>query len=82
MTSDDRRLLILRRLDEIERKLDHMLDELGFAAVPAVPRSGTIHGTPFVVVSGWCDPAPLTARPCPCSQRRRGHSSPEPLRTF
>ena len=26
--SDDRLLLILRRLDEIERKLDHMLDEL------------------------------------------------------
>jgi hypothetical protein len=28
MTSDDRLLLILRRLDEIERKLAHMLDEL------------------------------------------------------
>jgi tetrahydromethanopterin S-methyltransferase subunit G len=28
MTSDDRLSLILRRLDEIERKLDHMLDEL------------------------------------------------------
>jgi hypothetical protein len=28
MTSDDRLLLILRRLDEIERKLDHMLEEL------------------------------------------------------
>ena len=28
MTSDDGLLLILRRLDEIERKLDHMLDEL------------------------------------------------------
>jgi hypothetical protein len=28
MPSDDRLLLILRRLDEIERKLDHMLDEL------------------------------------------------------
>ena len=28
MPSDDRLLLTLRRLDEIERKLDHMLDEL------------------------------------------------------
>ena len=28
MTSDDNLTLILRRLDEIERKLDHMLDEL------------------------------------------------------
>ena len=28
MTSDDRLSLILRRLDEIERKLDRMLDEL------------------------------------------------------
>ena len=28
MTSEDRLLLILRRLDEIERKLDHVLDEL------------------------------------------------------
>jgi hypothetical protein len=28
MSSNDRLLLILRRLDEIERKLDRMLDEL------------------------------------------------------
>jgi hypothetical protein len=28
MTSDDRLLLILRRLDEIERKLDRMRDQL------------------------------------------------------
>ena len=28
MTSDDSLSLILRRLDEIERKLDHMLEEL------------------------------------------------------
>jgi hypothetical protein len=28
MTSDDRLLLILRRLDEIERKLDRILEEL------------------------------------------------------
>jgi tetrahydromethanopterin S-methyltransferase subunit G len=28
MTSEDRLALILRRLDEIERKLDHMLEEL------------------------------------------------------
>ena len=28
MTSNDRLLLILRRLDEIERKLERMLDEL------------------------------------------------------
>ena len=28
MPSGDRLLLILRRLDEIERKLDHLLDEL------------------------------------------------------
>jgi tetrahydromethanopterin S-methyltransferase subunit G len=28
MTSDDRLSLILRRLDEIERKIDRMLDEL------------------------------------------------------
>jgi hypothetical protein len=28
MTSNDRLSLILRRLDEIERKLDHMLEEL------------------------------------------------------
>jgi hypothetical protein len=28
MTSDDSLLLILRRLDEIERKLDHMLEEI------------------------------------------------------
>jgi hypothetical protein len=28
MTSDDRHLLILRRLDEIERKLDRTMEEL------------------------------------------------------
>ena len=28
MTSDEGLLLILRRLDEIERKLDHVLEEL------------------------------------------------------
>jgi hypothetical protein len=28
MSSDDNLLLILRPLDEIERKLDHMLEEL------------------------------------------------------
>ena len=28
MTSDDSLSLILRRLDEIERKLDHVLEEL------------------------------------------------------
>ena len=28
MISEDRLLLILRRLDELERKLDHMLEEL------------------------------------------------------
>jgi hypothetical protein len=28
MTSDDSLSLILRRLDEIERKLDHMFEEL------------------------------------------------------
>ena len=28
MTSDDRLSLILRRLDEIERKVDHVLEEL------------------------------------------------------
>jgi hypothetical protein len=28
MSSDDGLLVILRRLDEIERKLDHMLEEL------------------------------------------------------
>jgi len=28
MTSDDSLLLILRRLDEIERKLDRMMEEL------------------------------------------------------
>ena len=28
MTSDDRLSLILRRLDEIERKLDRMMEEL------------------------------------------------------
>jgi tetrahydromethanopterin S-methyltransferase subunit G len=28
MTSDDRLLLILRRLDEIERKLDRIMEEL------------------------------------------------------
>jgi tetrahydromethanopterin S-methyltransferase subunit G len=33
MTFDDRLSLILRRLDEIERKLDHMLDELRTPAV-------------------------------------------------
>ena len=29
MTSDDRLSLILRRLDEIERKLDRIMEELG-----------------------------------------------------
>jgi len=28
MTSDNRLSLVLRRLDEIERKLDHVLEEL------------------------------------------------------
>jgi hypothetical protein len=28
MTSEDRLLLILRRLDDLERKLDHVLEEL------------------------------------------------------
>ena len=28
MTSDDSLLLLVRRLDEIERKLDHVLEEL------------------------------------------------------
>ena len=28
MTSDDSLLLLVRRLDEIERKLDHILEEL------------------------------------------------------
>ena len=33
MTSDDRLLLILRRLDEIERKLDRMMEELRPTAI-------------------------------------------------
>ena len=36
MTSDDRLSLILRRLDEIERKLDHMRDELRMMEAPAI----------------------------------------------
>jgi hypothetical protein len=40
MTSDDRLSLILRRLDEIERKLDHMLDE------PTDPHGHRLFGTP------------------------------------
>ena len=35
MTSDDSLSLILRRLDEIERKLDHMLEELRTLNTPA-----------------------------------------------
>ena len=34
MTSDDSLSLILRRLDEIERKLDHMLEELRTLNMP------------------------------------------------
>jgi len=34
MTSDDRVSLILRRLDEIERKLDHMSDRLRVLETP------------------------------------------------
>ena len=33
MTSADRLLLILRRLDEIERKLDRMMEELRPSAI-------------------------------------------------
>jgi len=41
MPSDDRLLLTLRRLDEIERKLDHMLDELWTpTAIRYSPRRG------------------------------------------
>jgi hypothetical protein len=54
MTSDDTLSLILRRLDEIERKLDRMLEELrtlrrqsmsgfrGKAAVPQKSRDGRV----------------------------------------
>ena len=54
MPSDDRLLLILRRLDEIERKLDHMLDELrtptaiGYSARGAIVQ-GRIEACPTVV---------------------------------
>jgi hypothetical protein len=34
MTSDDSLLLLLRRLDKIERKLDRMMEELQPAAIP------------------------------------------------
>jgi hypothetical protein len=41
MTSNDNLTLILRRLDEIERKLDRMLEELRTpAATDAAPGSG------------------------------------------
>jgi hypothetical protein len=40
MTSDDRLLLILRRLDEMERKLDRILDEL------QTPHGHRLFGTP------------------------------------
>ena len=40
MTSDDRLSLILRRLDEIERKLDQVLEEL------RTPHGHRLFGTP------------------------------------
>ena len=40
MTSDDCLLLILRRLDEIERKLDRMMEELRLTAIGISVRSG------------------------------------------
>jgi len=42
MSSDDRLSLILRRLDEIERKLDGMLDELRTPRPSAIRRAGAI----------------------------------------
>jgi hypothetical protein len=40
MTSDNSLSLILRRLDEIERKLDHMLEELRTLNTPAAAAPG------------------------------------------
>jgi hypothetical protein len=40
MTSDDSLLLILRRLDEIERKLDRMMEELRPTAIGYSVRRG------------------------------------------
>ena len=42
MTSEDRLLLILRRLDEIERKLDHVLEELRTPRPSAIRQAGAI----------------------------------------
>jgi hypothetical protein len=42
MTSEDRLLLILRRLDEIERKLDHVLEELRTPGPSAIRQAGAI----------------------------------------
>jgi len=45
MTSDDSLSLILRRLDEIERKLDHVLEELRTpAAIGYSVRRGNLPG--------------------------------------
>jgi hypothetical protein len=55
MTSDDRLLLILRRLDEIERNLDRMMEEL------RAPTAKCRCGLAFTVclgvvtpVASWC----------------------------
>jgi hypothetical protein len=47
MTSDDRLSLILRRLDEIERKLDHVLEELRTPTAIGYSASGAIALTPL-----------------------------------
>ena len=42
MTSSDNLTLILRRLDEIERKLDHMLEELRTPTAIGIRHAGAI----------------------------------------
>jgi tetrahydromethanopterin S-methyltransferase subunit G len=42
MTSDDRLLLILRRLDEIERKLDRTMEELRPTAIDYSAQRGSV----------------------------------------
>jgi hypothetical protein len=42
MTSDDSLLLLLRRLDQIERKLDRMMEELRPTAIGYSVRRGNL----------------------------------------
>jgi hypothetical protein len=61
MTSDHHLVLILRRLDEIERKLDHMLDKLRTPRLFGTPRQSPKEGLRPVLPSV---DANLLAGPC------------------